>query len=756
MKIGILTFHSAHNYGAVLQAWSLQEYLKREGHDVKIVNLRLEVIDKIYRIMRREPLTVCGNSLINWLADRGYRLSKTVYWNIKSPEKVEKYNKFEYFINHVLPVTKEFNTYEALLKAKLDFDALIVGSDQVWNAVMMKGIDPAFFLQFGKKEALRISYAASIGTEVIPEEYRLLFRRYLRDFDAISVREEKARKQVEMLTDKKVSLVSDPTFLLQKEDFDQLLKKPKISQKYIYVHNVHLKRVDEALNSVAKELSKRTGLPIVHNWNQKIFPNEAGHFTGGIEEFLGYVAGAEWVVTNSFHCTVFAITYHRKFITVPHFKHPDRMKYLLGSLGISNNLVQHGSKMPTDIGELQINYDEVEVKKSILRKDAQEFLREALCTKKQIVDKSYLEDDDIFCCYGCSACAESCRENAIVMKADKEGFAYPEVDQSKCVKCGKCKEVCISHKTHLFNRKEENLPRVYAAYHKNEQVLEESTSGGVFTAIYRSILAKNGVVAGVRYDESMEVIYDFAENEEECSKFRGTKYIAAQGNIVLEKVRNYLEAGRCVLFSGTPCQIAGLKSYLDKDYENLYTVDMICHGVGSPKLFRAYRNQIEKTYQSKLVKFEFHNKFKGADNPFIVTEFETGCIDVEDCSRNNLSRAYAEGYIQRPSCYTCEFADLKKSVADITLGNFQGVQKHHPEMENKKGVSVLKVNTNKGMLLFDEFKEELVLAESSSKSAFAGEKGNALLMRSARAEFGCKIDEKAVEELLFDMNNPKQ
>ena len=281
---------------------------------MEIVNLRLNVIDRIYRLTYKTNRKVCSSQMINNLVNSAYYyMRRGSYW-IKEPGKNEKYRKFEHFIKHKLPVTKEVHTLGELQKLDLHYDALIAGSDQIWNATMMKGINPAYFLQFGNEDALRISYAASIGTDEIPPQYRLLFQRYLREFDYISVREKKAREQVMQLTDQSVDLVADPTFLLKREDFDKLRKKPKTSGKYIYVHNVHLQRVDESLNSVAEEMSKRLGLPIIHNWSQKVYSNEAGHFTGGIEEFVGLVADAEYVITNSFHCTVFAIIYNRNFI----------------------------------------------------------------------------------------------------------------------------------------------------------------------------------------------------------------------------------------------------------------------------------------------------------------------------------------------------------------------------------------------------------------------------------------------------------
>ena len=154
MKIGIVTFHSAHNYGAVLQAWSLQEYLKQQGHEVEIVNLRLPVIDKLYTLTNRTHKKVCGFQVINRIVNNAYYQIKCASYRITDPAKSRKYREFEKFINHVLPVTAEFNSLKDLRQARLKYDALIAGSDQIWNATMMKGVDPAYFLQFANQDCL--------------------------------------------------------------------------------------------------------------------------------------------------------------------------------------------------------------------------------------------------------------------------------------------------------------------------------------------------------------------------------------------------------------------------------------------------------------------------------------------------------------------------------------------------------------------------------------------------------------------------
>lgn len=757
MKIGIITFHSAHNYGAVLQAWSLQEYLKQQGHEVEIVNLRLNVIDKLYRLTYKTNKKICGIEAVNKFANYVYYQVRKESYRFTDAAKYEKYYKFERFINHKLPVTKEVNNLEELQKLNLRYDALIAGSDQIWNAAMMKGINPAYFLQFGNADALRISYAASIGTEEIPPQYRLLFQRYLREFDYISVREKKARDQVMQLTDQPVDLVADPTFLLKREDFDKIRKKPKTSGKYIYVHNVHLQRVDESLNSVAEEMSKRLGLPIIHNWSQKVYSNEAGHFTGGIEEFVGMVSEAEYVITNSFHCTVFAIIYNRNFITVPHFKNPDRMRNLLDDLGILEHLIDSGSKIPKDLSKLVIDYEEVERRRSVMGDHAKAFLKTSLAGEKHEDNRNYFEREDIFRCYGCAACQTVCPADAIRMEEDHEGFRYPVIDQEKCIHCGKCEKVCIYRRSELKNEAQESLPLVYAAYSKQESIVKESTSGGMFTPMYQNILAKHGCVAGVQYDENMEVVYGIAENEKECEAFRHSKYIFPDSRDVKKQVKKLLKEGRYVLFSGSPCQISALKASLGKEYPNLYTVEIICHGAGSPKVFRKYREYLEKLYQSKLVDFQFRNKFKGVDLPFILMEFESGSIDIESALKNNLSRGFRSNNIQRPSCYNCEFVAQKYGVADITIGDYWGIQEEHPDFDNGgKGVSLLKINTPKGKAFFEEWKDHLELCESTYEKAYAHNYKRLMCMMGTRTRLMYYLDEKPIDDLLLTFNRSKK
>ena len=760
MKIGIITFHSAHNYGAVLQAWSLQEYLKQQGHLVEIVNLRLPIIDKLYWISPKPKKKWCSVKAMNWVMNKAYYLLKHCYVFSTNNFKYKKYRSFEKFINKKLPVTEPFFDAADLRKASLQYDVLIAGSDQIWNAKMMDGIDPAYFLSFSNKSAKRISYAASIGTNEIPEMYKILFKRYLSDFDYISVREHNALEQIQPLVSTEVNEVADPTFLLKREDFDRLKKDSGQKGEYIYVHNVHIKRVDEDLNGVAEKLSKQLNLPIIYNHPESHFSNIKAHFGGGIEEFLGMVANARYVVTNSFHCTVFALIYERDFITVPHFQHPERMKDLLGKLGVSDHLIGQASKLPKDLSDLVIDYGKVQQEKAKMREQSIAFLDKAVNGKKRVDKTNYFNNCDIFKCYGCGTCKDICPANAITMVPDKEGFSYPRIDEEKCIHCNKCSKNCIYHNIQNRNTADaEEFPKVYAAYAKDEQIVNESTSGGMFTVLYRKILKEGGAAVGVKYDVNMKVVYDIGTTQEECEAFRGAKYVDPESGNIKPRVKEILEKGTPVLFFGSPCQIAGLKSYLGKayeKYEHLYTVELICHGVGSPKLFERYKEYLENLYQSKIVNYEFRNKFKGVDNPFVVVTFESGSIYLEAAKTDNFSRSYRSNMNQRPACFNCEYAGLKRGMADITIGDYWGIKKEHPEMQNEHGVSLIKINTQKGMELFRNIESELVCLESTYEKAYRANHTKPMRLMSARGKLMFYLNEKPVNELLQTFNYTKK
>lgn len=710
MKIGIITFNSAHNYGAVLQVWALQEKLKSEGHQVEVINYRIPAIDNLYQVY--VPRWISGNSMVN----RACHKLQYMKARVRVPEKAVRYKKFEDFINDVLPTTVPYHSYEALKNATFDYDILITGSDQVWNGNITRGINGAYFLAFGDEKVKRISYAASIGKDAFDPEEKDVVAKYLKGLDYISVREEKAKTAVEELTDKEVDLVLDPTLLLDKEKYDQLKKPfPVKGGEYIFVHNVHLVKVDARLNAIVEEISKRTGLPVVNNRADYTFSNEIAKFSaGGPEEFLGVIDGAKYVITNSFHATVFSTIYEKKFITVPHFKNPDRMRNLLQLFQLENHLIAEVKDIPKDLSELDIDYGKVKELRKKARSASEAYLDKAITGPKTVgkgveLEQKYFHSKDKFTCYGCGLCEEACSQDTC-LQADEEGIFYPTVSDNTDRK--KCDEVC------LFGQESENAPLLqsYAAYIKDEAALEDYSGGGVLKALAESIWNEGGVVAAAGYRNSLLPEYMLANSLEEAEGFFSEKYVEALQNNIFAQVKQELEKKRKVLFIGSPCKVDALKHYLGTPYENLYTAEELCRGISSRKLYEKYLETLEEKYGSKVTKVEFDNKTRTAKKPYVCITFESGDILVSSAGSNLFTYAAKRGYGARHSCATCKYREQGICVADVSVRHSS---LRATEVIHAMGEDMIYVHSDQGAKLLQSAKDQLVMERYDGEPKFS-------------------------------------
>lgn len=667
MKIGIVTFNSAHNYGAVLQAWSLQTYLEKQGHDVDIVNLRPWVIDDVYAMAKKKRLV--ENEYVNTALNK-LRIAKNC---VTQPVKLKRRRNFERFINTKLNVTKVYRSgAEIRADKRLKYDVLIAGSDQIWNSGITKKIDSAYFLDFGKPDTKRISYAASIGGKELQEIEYELFRNFLQKIDYISVREINAKRCLEPLTDKNIEIVADPTFLLKQKDFDKLKKSYHVKKPYIYVHNVHLVREDVELNEVARELSRRTGLPIVSNRKEKFFENEAGKFlTGTPEEFIGVIADAEYVVTNSFHATVFSIIYHRNFITIPHYNNPDRMQNLLKELGVSNHLMNAAEMIPEDLSDLAIDYEDVELKKEKMSKHSRHFLKRAI-------------------------------------DGPKHG-AYMEYAG-----------VCVTD-TEQFQEKDFADRSMELISAKNKHVYEADTWKDVMLPLAKNVTEKGGKIALPVYQGNKGLHYTLTDDVEVIRQAVLPEHFEADLAGIYEAVKQQLENGTEVLFAGNACRLAALRKYLGKEYEKLILVETLCHGIGKKEIFQKYVAYLENLYKSKLAKIELRNKFRKPAENFVVYTFESGAVKVENAEREDLSYAIHSGYIQEFPCYACMLRGGENGCSDLVLAmpeDFERIEEQPAAasfMETKES-GVLRIESDKGQRLWNE-----VLAEYDTVEVDADE-----------------------------------
>ncbi len=319
-------------------------------------------------------------------------------------------------------------------------------------------------------------------------------------------------------------------------------------------------------------------------------------------------------------------------------------------------------------------------------------------------------------CCGCSACASACPKQCIEMKADSEGFIYPEVSIEQCISCGKCVKVCpIKH------RKEDNSAiNVYALKNKNVLTRATSSSGGAFFELASYVINNNGVVFGCAMSSELVAEHIAVRSLSELAKLKSSKYVQSDVKDTYNQTKELLDDGKIVLYSGTPCQIAGLKNYLGKDYENLILVDVLCHGVPSPRLLSDYLVGLEKKYGSKPVSVNFRSKEKSWKRLYIDVRFEDGQRHFIFCGYDRYLSMFLNNMSLRPSCYECKFA-VEHRQGDITLGDFWGIGKKYPERDDDKGISLVIVNTQKGVEILNAVLNKFDYFESNIETAAKGQ-----------------------------------
>ncbi len=313
-------------------------------------------------------------------------------------------------------------------------------------------------------------------------------------------------------------------------------------------------------------------------------------------------------------------------------------------------------------------------------------------------------------CSGCEACLNICPKNCITMVEDDEGFRYPKVDKEKCINCHLCEKICP-----ILNKYKSNNKGylVYGAINKNKKILRRSTSGGVFYQLAKKVIEeKNGVVFGVRFDADNNAVFDYAEDMDKVIQFLGSKYVQARVGNIYRKVKECLENKKTVLFSGCPCQVAGLKSFLRKDYDNLYTCDFVCEGVPNEKLLNIFKEHYEKKYHSKIKNINFRYKKYGWKYFGYLLTFENNKkLYLPRNEVNYMNMLFGLIYV-RPSCYECKFRELN-SGSDFKLADFWEVNNSRNTKYNFYGVSHFLINTKKGEELFKGIEKEIDLYESN-------------------------------------------
>ncbi len=374
--------------------------------------------------------------------------------------------------------------------------------------------------------------------------------------------------------------------------------------------------------------------------------------------------------------------------------------------------------------------------------------------------------EQISCC-GCQACVNICPKKCISMKADDEGFLYPSIDKTTCINCGLCEKVCpILHKPSTFS-----VLATYAAKHTSSEVKLKSSSGGIFSALAEVILKEGGVVFGVAFDKDWNVVHKYVEKLDNLDKLRRSKYVQSNIGRTYQQAKQFLDQGRTVLFTGTPCQIAGLRNYLGKVYNNLLTADIICHAVPSPAVWQKFLHENLDISLIKAINFRekdvrwstFYLSFltpHGLNvhgNTKTLAEkvhFKLRAAVASVVYRNTFLNAFLRELINRPSCHTCHFKGLNARLSDFTLGDLWGQWPGIITKQDKKyGMSVLLVNTIKGQKYFEEIhpSSQYFPVDAQKVAEFNSALDNPTVIHPKRADFFRRYQSENFNKLVREL-----
>lgn len=303
-------------------------------------------------------------------------------------------------------------------------------------------------------------------------------------------------------------------------------------------------------------------------------------------------------------------------------------------------------------------------------------------------------------CCGCTACFSICGKHAISMQSNNEGFLVPVIDSYNCIECRMCENVCVQ------NRKENNAndfeKKVFALKNTDNEIRKKSSSGAFFQLIAKYFIEQGGVVFGCSLDKDLNVHHCWTDSLEDLGMLQESKYVQSEvGNAYLE-CKEFLLKNRLVLFTGTPCQIAGLKSFLGKDYDNLFCIDIICHGVPSPKLWEKYKKYQESRFASKIIESHFRSKDSGWKNYSMRLIFENGITYEKSFSKDLYLKLFLHDVALRESCYDCQFK-YPNQKSDYTIGDLWGAQNIIPEMDDDIGINVVLINSKKANEMYKSF-----------------------------------------------------
>lgn len=714
-KVGIITLASSDNYGNVLQNYAVQEIFRELGFEPEtIINTTRYGRYLSERNTGKWRPTYIKKYVCNQLNYRfniknsGSGIAKTLYYCRTHAEEVKaaksrRKNAFQHFEDayiktseNVIDINKNW-TEEKIHEYKY----FVSGSDQVWNPVYPE-TSRVNFLQFAPAEK-RIALAPSFGVDQIPDELRETYAKWLRGIPFLSVREEQGQRIIRELCGRDAKVLCDPTIAVKKEKWTELESKPSFigSEHYLltYFLGDRTKEYDRRIAAYASEKE----LKIIHLYDVLTLM----YYSVSPQEFVYLIHHADLVCTDSFHGAVFSIIMHTNFVAFPRIEDgrsmDSRISTLLRTFGLESRKYREVNREKV----FETDFSSVDTMLLEKRKDIIDFLLSSFAQSAETPvnhpgDKpekmtghtvsATVYEQKTECC-GCSGCAAVCPMDCITMEADDEGFPYPLINSGKCIHCGKCRTVCPVIRTQEYKSRQ-GEKKCWIAFSKEEDIRRNSSSGGIFTELAEYVLSENGMVYGAGFKKDFSVVHMAAKSAEALENLRGSKYVQSDMDDTFAEVKRNLQSGQPVYFSGTPCQVAGLYSFLGERPDNLFTQDFICHGVPSPLVWKKY---IETFGDVNSV--SFRDKKYGW-HFFSLHIASKGKHYRKRLDEDFFLKLFLDNTILRPICYDCPVKS-SGSCADITLADSWNVNSVTTVLKDTdQGLSLVIANTEKGRQLW--------------------------------------------------------
>lgn len=705
--IGLVLSFKGTNYGMMLQAYATQAYLDLNNYDSEIITVSTKktIKEHVDRIIRHLSPTSLSASIKKRKRTRLIRNDVEIY-----NAYTKRMNVGKTFVEKRLHGVVTYNGYNQLTAGvKNKYSCVLIGSDQQWA--------PACFynrlntLQFVPEGVVRASYATSMGVSKIPKYTEKKLKSFISKMDFVSVRENTAKNIISTVSGRDdIKVVPDPTFLLSREEWlsfiaDEIL----VDVPYIFCY--FLGNSPEPIK-IVNDYAKTKGLKVVAIRNIESYSKEKVDYGDAlvldgpsVEEFVNYIRHADIVCTDSFHATVFSIINNSDFVTFYRTSYKDknsrnsRIDDLLNTFSLEDHIFREGRDFNSILSN-KIDFDRVNGQIEQLRSSGSSFLDKVLKSSKKNIYSNVSEFEKSECC-GCGVCVIKCHQNAISMEEDKEGFAYPVVENKACIGCGICVKNCPTHNRE--HAKVVNYSNAYYAYNVNPEECKKSASGGVAAGLYKVFIENGAVIFGAKYtDDFKNVIMESASKKSSIEQFLGSKYVKSNENGTFIKVKQLLKNGKKVFYVGLPCEISALKNYLGKDEDELYTCELICHGPTTYKALKDYISKLENSYGSLVTNFNCRAKKPYWKPYYISVRFENESTYEVPFTNSSLEKAFQA--VKRPSCNKCAFKD-QSSCSDLIIGDFHGAKQGTDEY-NPFGVSICFPVTGKGVEMLDLLKNE--------------------------------------------------